>query len=323
VLTPCHGPDVELCRDLHRSVLELTPASTVHYLVVPSAQRSRFATFEGARCEVWAERALLPRRVVGMSWVNPALQRLGALAPSARLAAVNVRRPWPPVRGWIMQQILKLAATALLDADVVLLMDADVQLIRPVTASSFLEHGQLRLYRVDGGVHPGMSTHVAWHRTARRLLGLAEGAPPYPDYASSFMAWDPAVVRAVQHRVEQITGRPWVDAVGGTLSFSEWTLYGTFVDDVLAPGARPPATDRSGCHSYWDTSPLTGAAAARFVESTAESDLAAMISAKSGTPLDERRRIMAEITTRAASAAPGRGRPRPRRIPDEAQPLTW
>lgn len=248
---------------------------------------------------VWSERSLLPARLVPVGWVNPALRRLARLAPSARVAAVNVVRPWPPIRGWILQQILKLAAAPRIDADVVVLMDADVQFIRPVSESTFICDGRVSLYRVEGGVDEALPEHVAWHRTARRLLGLPQHAPPFHDYVSSFTAWDPAVVGALLARIEAVTGRRWIDAIGSERKFSEWTLYGVFVDEVLGPPANAETTSRSHCHDYWDPVPLSDDAASAFARATTGDDVAVMISAKSRTPLETRRRALAEITALA------------------------
>lgn len=296
VVTPCYSPDKELCRELHQSVLDFTPTSTVHHLIVPDADMACFASFGGPRSMIWSYSELLPPRFVPARWINPVLQRLGGLAASVRVAAINTRRPWPPIRGWILQQALKLAAAPRVDADVVVVADADVQFIRPVSVSTFVRDSRVPLYRVEGGVHPGLPEHVAWHQVARQLLGLPEGKLPYHDYVSVFTAWDPEVVGALQHRIETVTGRPWIDAVCAQRKFSECTLYGTFVDEVLGPPASQVTTNRSKCHNYWDPVPLSTEKASEFAKATPQDDVAVMISAKSRTPADIRRSVIAEIT---------------------------
>ncbi|HLN43839.1 MAG TPA: DUF6492 family protein [Acidimicrobiales bacterium] len=295
VVTPCYSPDKELCRELHQSVLDFTPSSTVHHLIVPDAEMASFASFRGPRSVIWSYGELLPPRFVPARWVNPVLQRLGGLAASVNVAAINTRRPWPPIRGWILQQALKLAAAPRVDADVVVVVDADVQFIRPVSVSTFIRDGRLMLYRVEGGVHPGLPDHVAWHRVARRLLGLPEHEPPYHDYVTSPIAWDPKAVGALQHRIETVTGRPWIDAVSAQRKFSECTLYGTFVDEVLGSPANQVTTDRSRCHNYWDEVPMSAEKASEFAKAAPHDDMAVMISAKSRTPMDIRRSAIAEI----------------------------
>jgi hypothetical protein len=211
-------------------------------------------------------------------------------------AWVNVRRPFPPVRGWIMQQIVKLAAAAEADADVVLLADSDVQFVRPFTPDTFIRDGAVRFYRKPGAVDAGMARHVGWHHTARTLLGLPAAQPPFTDHIATIVACDPALVRALLDRVRSATGRPWSDVIGSQLHFSEYILFGVFVDEVL--GGSSFASGDSRCHSYWDEVPLDAAGLAAFLAGVGPDDVAVMVSAKSRTPLAVRRQAMRDLSLR-------------------------
>src|SRR2546421_4329889 len=115
VVTPTWRRDTALFAHLHRSVLELTPDDTVHHVVVPAAHKAIFAGYAGRRCRIWTHPELLPRRYLrlpGGVWSN-------------------ALRPWPPVRGWVMQQAAKVALAATVPADVVLIADSDAVLVRP------------------------------------------------------------------------------------------------------------------------------------------------------------------------------------------------
>jgi hypothetical protein len=182
--------------------------------------------------------------------------------------SLNLRRPFPPLRGWILQQIIKLAAAARADADVVLLVDSDIEFIRPFGPDTFRRDGVVRFYRKLDEVDDRLPRHMTWHRVSRSLLGLPAGSPPYPDYVSSLMAWDPVVVRKLLDKVQSTTGQRWFDAVGRQLHFSEWTLYGVFVDEVLGGASRRFSTDDSLCHAYWDEIPLTERTLREFLTST-------------------------------------------------------
>src|SRR5262249_10336611 len=131
---------------------------------------------------------------------------------------INLRRPWPPVRGWIMQQAVKLAAVSRLDAEVVLLADSDVVLVRPVRMDRVTIDGQQSLFREEKGVTADMDRHVRWHTVARELLGLPPAPPPpLPDYVSPLNFWRPDVVRDLQQRIRVTTGRDWLDAFNSQL----------------------------------------------------------------------------------------------------------
>ena len=76
---------------------------------------------------------------------------------------------------------------------------------------------------------------------------------------------------------------------------SEFILYGVFVDCVLGESADVFAAHSMLCHSYWNTQPLDRAAATDFVRDRAPEDVAVMISAKSGTPLDVRAEALSTV----------------------------
>jgi hypothetical protein len=210
---------------------------------------------------------------------------------------INLRRPYPPIVGWLMQQVVKLRAAAELGADVLLLADSDVALVRPVTADTLCQAGKVRFYREPDAVHQGKAEHVSWHRMARRLLGLPTEMPlPQPDYISAFNVWDRSCVAALRERIEQVNRRSWLDVIGACRhDFSEFILYGVFVDEGLGAGVEVSGTSSTLCHSYWETTPLSEPAARTFVRSLGTDDVAVMISAKSGTPLDVRRAALAEV----------------------------
>jgi len=283
VITPSYAPDFELCADLHRSVLRHSPDDVQHHIIVPERDLSLFGRLTGPRTVVHDEAEFLPRSI------RP--------VPGSKYR-VNLRRPFPPLRGWILQQIIKLAAAGRADADVVVLVDSDIEFVRPFSVETFRRDGVVRFYRRPDDVDDRLPRHVRWHRAARTLLGLPVAPPPYHDYVSSLLAWDPAIVRQLLTHVESVTGRRWADAVGAQLHFSEWTLYGVFVDHVLDDTARAFTVEDPLCHAYWDETPLDDTGLGRFLGSMSSDDLAVMISAKSRTPLALRRAAIAEAAAR-------------------------
>jgi hypothetical protein len=267
VLTPSFRGDAGLFDDLHRSVLANTAPSVVHHVVVPPSDAPLFRQYESARCKVWTHRDLLPRYCVSV--------------PHADGLTLNLRRPWPPVRGWVVQQIMKLAGAAAIDARAVLIVDSDAVLVREATIDKFTHMGRLWHYRKDGAVTANMERHVLWHNVARKLLGLPDIAvPPLPDYVSPICVWDPVVVRSLIAHIADATGRNWVDAVGSQLHVSEFVVYGVFVDYVF--GATVPRNEDL-CHNYYERTPLSPAEAAAFADDMPSNALGVMISSHSGT----------------------------------------
>jgi hypothetical protein len=279
VITPCFRGDVGLFRDLHRSVLEFTSEDTVHHVLVPSWDKHLFTEYEGPRCRVWVRSEILPRRYVRV--------------PSKNMF-VNLRRPWPPLRGWVMQQTAKIAAAAQIDADFVLVADSDVVLVRPTSVDRFIADGQLCLYRIDNGVSEQMQRHVIWHQVARKLLGLPPPPPPpLPDFIAPLNFWDPAIVRAMQERVTEVTGQSWLDAFNAQRHVSEFILYGVFVEEVLSVNVPRPPVDNTIVHSYYERVPLDHDSAMAFADKLPADAIGMMISAKSNTPMDVRQAAIA------------------------------
>jgi hypothetical protein len=272
VLTPSFRGDVELFADLHESVLSNTGPSVVHHVVVPPSDAHLFRLYEGDRCRVWTHRDLLPRHCVSL--------------PRTSGLTINLRRPWPPVRGWVVQQIMKIAGVAALDARGVLVVDSDAALLREPALNELIHNDQLGHFRADDAVTADMGRHLLWHDVARKLLGLpGTVSPPAPDYVSPICVWDPGVVRALMERIADTTGRYWLDAFGSQLHVSEFVVYGVFADEVVG-GSAPLA---QMCHNYYERTPLGPAEARAFAARMPANAVGAMISSHSGTPRDVRR----------------------------------
>ncbi len=287
VITPSFALDFELCADLHRSVLECSPESVHHHIIVPRSDLKLFCRLAGPRTHIRCEADFLPSSFAPVPFTK---------------FTVNMRQPFPPVRHWILQQVIKLAAVAASEDDVVLVVDSDIEFIRPFDVETFVRNGVVRFYRKPDEINQGRPRHMIWHQVARALLGLAPTDPPYPDYISSLMAWDPATVRRMLAKVAGIASRPWTTVIAGQLHFSEWTLYGVFVDHVIGAPANSFASDDPLCLACWDVTPLDPDRAIDFLRGVRPTDVAAMISAKSRTPLAVRRAAFAGY--RAAQPQP-------------------
>ena len=150
VITKSFAPDFELCADLHRSVLDCSPDSVHHHIIVPRQDLKLFGRLAGSRTHIRCETDFLPRSFVPVPFGN---------------FTINLGRPFPPVRGWILQQVVKLAAVAASEDDVVLVVDSDVEFVRPFSC---------------GDVHPGwrgalLRKAPCDHRTAATPHDLAAG----------------------------------------------------------------------------------------------------------------------------------------------------
>jgi hypothetical protein len=290
VITASYGPDFELAREAAASVLAFAPPSAMHYIVVPRRDLEMFSELEGSRTQVWSVESLLPRYVKAVPRAN---------------FWVNLHRPFPPIRGWVMQQLVKIEIAGRIDADLLLYADSDFVFVRPVTADTFKLDGRIRFYRKEAAIDEHMPRHVIWHNQARVLLGAPPAQPPFSDYIHSPGTWERRKVLALRDRIEQVTGKPWFDVLASQLHVSENTLYGVFVDEVLREEADVTPVGRMLCHTYWDTTPLSPEAAEQFVAETPDDNIAVWITSKSYTGLDVRRAALAKSGFLPATTSPG------------------
>lgn len=298
ILTPSFLPDFEGLKRLHESVVRFTEPSTIHHVIVPRRDLAQFRKIRSARMRLWAEEDFLPRGFVSTGGLSAIGRRMRIIPHTFNCSAVNLRRPWLPLRGWILQQILKLSAATRLGADAVVIVDSDVVLIRPMSAEMFFRGESVRFYELKGAVTPEMSRHFAWTRTAHELLGIPwdkEGS--FSDFVGGVVSWDPAIVSACLKRIEEVKGTSWAVALSGKLHFSEFILYGIFVRNFGTEQQRAFEASHTLCHSYWSPTPLTGEGAEKFVSQYDERDVAVHIQSNSGTPRQIVDGVVASLTS--------------------------
>jgi Family of unknown function (DUF6492) len=273
IITPSYAADFDLCADLNASVRRFAPSETDHHIVVPNRDVALFGRLRGQHTHVHEVADFLPRRFValpGNYWIN-------------------LNQPVRLVRGWIIQQLLKLSVAAALECEAALLVDSDVRFIRPLRIDTFVSDRAVRFYRGPKVVDEELLRRLAWHMISRGLVGLGPlPNPPHADYRCWPVPWDPSIVRSLLARIEEVAGLPWPDAITPHADFCVATLYGVFVDEVLRGSAN--ATADMLCHRpVAGTAAMDDATMAAFLAGIGPHDVAVMISASSGTPLLLRR----------------------------------
>jgi hypothetical protein len=188
------------------------------------------------------------------------------------------------MRGWIRQQILKLAVGSHVDEDVLICVDSDVAFIRQFDQSMLRERGKLGLLDVaytDANLE-------GWTDVACRLLGLDRSKVTCRGYVGHLITWSRAHLRALQARVEDVTGLRWQVALGRERTFSEYVLYGVFIRDLLGyeHSQHAPST-RALVRQPWDHDLRSEAGLRRFVTEPEAENVAVMVHSKFDIPIDE------------------------------------
>lgn len=293
VLTCSFAGDFHLCRTLAHSIERFAGPEVLHRILVPRRDLGLFQSLAGPRTEILAQEALLPRGFLNLPRPPEALRRaIPALRRDIFLTPVGL------VRGWIMQQVVKLAAAADMPADIVLHADSDTCLVRPLDPEVLRPGGRPLLYAAPG--EGRLPTHLPWHQAAAELLGMPPCDYLGADYIGTLVTWNPESVRALLRKVEAVAGTPWPRAIARRWQFSEYILYGAYAGrSGLCPVPHAPSP-RSLCHSSWGHDVHTPEGVARFVAALEPHHLGADLQSTEGLDAPAREAIFAALEARAA-----------------------
>ncbi len=291
LITPSYFGDLERFSLLCDSIDRRVSGYERHYVIVSDDDMPLFRRFGGARRIVLPSSRFLPR------WLR--------LAPWVRLA--NGRKIWwsfrdRPVHGWHVQQMLKIAASMEMPEQRFFLVDSDIVFFRPFDIGDFAGGDRAPFFVQRGAIGLDAPLHVAWARNCDRLLGHPATAFPRDDFIGPLIVWDKDAVRGMTQAIEGATGLSWPHALCKARAFSEYLLYGHFVENSPERRAEHEATSDSLAVTHWDENPLDAAAVAKMIAGAKKSKVALCIQSLSHTPV-----AMIRAAAGLGAQAPGGG----------------
>jgi len=272
LITPSYAGDFErfslLCDSIDRRLVGYER----HYVIVDDEDMGLFQRFNGGRRVVMPSSRFLPH------W----LKRVPSLLTKGG------RRLWwslraPPVRGWHVQQILKIAAAAALPEPRHCLIDSDTVFFRPFDIGAYAGGALTPLYCQRAAIGADARWHGPWTRNCDRLLGHPVTRFPADDFIGNVIAWDQRAVREMIQAIERATGMNWPLALCRARDFSEYLLYGHFVTHCPERLAEHEIRTRSLAVAYWDESALDRAAVAQMIAGADEATVALTVQSFSET----------------------------------------
>jgi hypothetical protein len=209
-----------------------------------------------------------------------------------------------PVRGWIAQQIMKISAGADSPTEIVLHLDSDTCFIRPITREMLIdEQGAVRFYHDPHAQLP--ATHAHWSEVACRLLDVDPKRISRSDYIDTCVVWRRSILRRMIQRIEEVAGADWRVVLAREPHFSEYTLYGVFVEYLGSENAGHFATSQSQIHAIWDVEPQTPAQEDEFINTLAPHHIAVLIQSTSKMSFGQRLQLLERARARARMQQPG------------------
>ncbi len=267
-VTPSYPPDLERCELLVASLDRFGPAFR-HYIIVDRADMPAFAHLAGARTILIEAESVIDRRFIRIPWNGSSWYNWRAL----------------PMRGWISQQVYKLAAVKIVPEDILVMTDSDTTFVRPFTVENFLVDGKTGLLDVEycTGMVP------TWTHVATKLLGLAT-KPTLRGHVGNLIAWRREHILGLHNHIEHATGLPWQIAIARQRTVSEYILYGCYLRDVVGYDAshHAPST-RALVKQPWDHDLSTQAGLKTYFDAIEPDNIAVMIHSKDGLPVSAAR----------------------------------
>jgi hypothetical protein len=283
IVTASYAPDFERCRLLCETLDRFVSGTRHHYLLVEHRDVPLFRQLESPHRTVIDETDILPR------WLHVFSDPLSLFS----------RRIWlslkaPPLRGWHVQQLRRIAIAAHVAEDVLVYCDSDVAFVKPFDCAAFQQDGKVRLFRRDNAFSSAApEQHGIWSRNAGKLLGIAAPAVSPHDYISTLITWRRASVTDMCAHIENLHGRPWVQSLAADRRFSECLVYGRFVDEVLHGKDHFHGAEEF-CRVHWTGEALSDEAFRSFVGAMTPEQVAIGMQSFIGTDLGRIRRLLAE-----------------------------
>lgn len=204
--------------------------------------------------------------------------------------------PWQ-VRPWQRQQIIKLNAPALVNSDFVLTLDPDVLALREVSTAALIPQGRALLEPESRQIHQRW-----WIDSADVLAVPAHLERPGMHVTPAILST--AVLARLQSRIEEVSGRNWMDTLLTT--YSEWTEYSLYLlaaesSGLLSTYHVSPDEAASTTHlqvpsevSIWDSASATSDRLHAML--TREHDgLFAVVQSNTGMSASEVSKVLASI----------------------------
>ncbi len=220
LITPTYLPDLSRVELLVESVQRCCPG-LAHHLIVDHRDLAHFRHLRD-RATIITSEDLLPW------WIHR--------FPGRRSVWLSLRSR--PSRGWIVQQVLKIAAASQVAADISIFCDSDVAFVRKFDPTiEVSQQGTIGLLDVEF-VNDDVQD---WTVVAHTLLGVDDVDLSPRGHVGNLIFWRQSNVLAMIARIQQVNGVDWRTALMRLPTFSEYVLYGAHTRAILG-------YERSGHH---------------------------------------------------------------------------
>lgn len=278
-ITPSYAPDFERCRLLCESIAKFVSPPIPHYIIVDKKDFNLFSQLQNSYTHILTKESILPWWI----WRIPFLKNSWFSLKT------------PPIRGWLVQQLIKIGIAHHVKEDILIFVDSDVAFIRSFQVESIIQRDQVRMFSDPESIFDDMETHRKWYDTAAQLVGTEPMPFPGTDYIVQLAMWRRENVLKLCDHIEKISGKSWIETLGSVWNLSEYVLYGIFVESILKEESGHYYDPQDLCHPYWGEESLSEAELQEFFSKILPHHVAIMISAKAGMSVKQYQKLIQQI----------------------------
>ena len=279
IITPSYAPDYERCKLLNHSIKKFSTDPVNHHIIIDQRDYNLFYQLKSETTHIITKESILPW------WIKR--------VPFSKKLWFSFKTL--PLRGWLVQQIIKIASSLYINEDVSVFIDSDVVFVRPFKLEDLLiSNGKVRLFRDVEGNDMQKQWHLKWHKSASQILGLSNVNMIIPDYIDQIVSWrKDRVIQLCQH-IESVSGLSWIETLCNFWNLSEYVLYGIFIERILQEKSGHNFENNHICHNYWFNKALPPKELESFINAIEPDQVAIMISAKSNMTVESYRSLLEE-----------------------------
>ena len=222
LLTPTYGRDLELCTLLCESVDRHVTSFSKHYLLVPGLRPAAVRPFR-ERAPRRSSGVGLPARLAAAAAAHHPAQAAPVLVVAAGQAGERLACPAiaEDRRDHLAAPSSAIASSI---SDIVFFRDFDLARFEYPNPIPLLQHAQRGRPPTSRAIRAG----------SRPAISCSDcRAPPLPasDFIGHIIFWDQQTVRAMARGSRPSPASDWIEALCRTREFSEYMLYGYFVQN--------------------------------------------------------------------------------------------
>lgn len=282
IITPSYTPDFERCRLLCKSIDRFISPQVKHYIIVDQRDLKLFQQLQGSMREIITKESILPW------WI----QRL----PTFQKKNIWLSLKTLPLRGWLVQQLTKMAISQYIEEDVLIFIDSDVVFVRPFDLyKNLVQDGKVRFFRELNSIPQDLLQFSQWFKTISQLLQVPMTDFPAHNYVCQIVTWKRDNVLKLYETLEKHSNRHWIETFCSHWDISEYVLYGVFVDEVLGNESGHYYDQAQICHHYWREEFLSTEELKKFILEIESYQVAVMISAKAGIPIQSYDKFLKQV----------------------------